>query len=95
MDKAEIKAKMESLAQELANLSNEICKTEGSLACRLSVEITNVMGGCQIKLNASTSGKATLPQILGMEVAQKPEPQGEEPLRRNLPGDFRRQAGNN
>jgi len=55
MSKDEISAKIRELAGQLAELTCEVMALENCAACKLTVEMTNVMGVVQVSQNIQTS----------------------------------------
>ena len=65
MSKEEIEAKMQEIAQELAELSQEVIKENDSAASLVELSIVNVMGKCEIQMNIQTSGNKKMMEKVG------------------------------
>ena len=56
MTKEEIEARLRELTKELAALTDEVLKVDGTLASRLTLEIINVAGNSTVALDLQTAG---------------------------------------
>lgn len=65
MSKEEIEAKLQEIAQQLAELSQEITKENDSAASLVEISIVNVMGKCDINMNVQTSGNKKMMEKVG------------------------------
>ena len=60
MDREAIGEELKAMATRMAEISNEIAKDENAFGVRITLNVVNVAGVCQVSIDAKTSGKDSL-----------------------------------